>query len=53
MVRIHNPVDGDKKKAGSDGQLHGGTLENADQLFDSIFKPGDKGEADTKSNKQK
>jgi hypothetical protein len=48
MVRIHNPVDGDKKKAVSDGQLHGGTLENADQLFDSM--PGDKGDADTKSN---
>jgi hypothetical protein len=53
MVRIHNPVDGDKKKEGSARQLHGGTLENADQLFDSIFQPGDKGDADTRSNKQK
>ncbi|WP_157841615.1 hypothetical protein [Mesobacillus subterraneus] len=38
MVRIHNPVTEDKNKRGRDGQLHGGTLETADEFFDSIFQ---------------
>lgn len=42
MVRIHNPVKGDKKKRGADNQLHGGTLETADEFFDSIFQQGAK-----------
>ncbi|WP_176167319.1 hypothetical protein [Mesobacillus jeotgali] len=39
MVR-HKPVDGDKNKRGTDGQLHGGTLETADEFFESIFQQG-------------
>jgi hypothetical protein len=48
MVRIHNPVNADKNKRGTDGQLNGGTLETADEFLDSIFqqrakkKAGDK-----------
>lgn len=48
MVRIHNPVNGDKDKRGADGQLHGGTLETADELFDSIFQQGVKKKAGDK-----
>ena len=50
MVRIHNPVNGDKKKLGTDGQFHGGTLETADEFFDSIFQQGNKNKSE---NKQK
>ncbi|CAM3725112.1 hypothetical protein [Mesobacillus thioparans] len=48
MVRIHNPVNGDKNKRGADGQMHGGTLETADEFFDSIFQQGVKKKAGDK-----
>jgi hypothetical protein len=53
MVRIHNPVKGDKNKVGADGQLHGGVMETADEFFDSIFQQGAKNKGEDKSNKQK
>ena len=53
MVRIHNPVKGDKSKVGADGQLHGGVMETADEFFDSIFQQGTKNEAPDKASKQK
>jgi hypothetical protein len=52
MVRIHNPVKGDKNKLGTDGQLHGGMLESADQVINSIFQQDNNG-SDTKPTKQK
>lgn len=37
MARIHNPVDPEKrKKRGMDNQLHGGTLEETDQVSNAI-----------------
>lgn len=53
MVRIHNPVKGDKNKLGTDGQLHGGMLESADQVIDSIFQQNHNNGSDTKPTKQK
>lgn len=53
MVRIHNPVKGDKNKLGTDGQLHGGMLESADQVIDSIFQQDQNNGTDTKPPKQK
>jgi hypothetical protein len=53
MVRIHNPIKGDKNKVGADGQLHGGVMETADEFFDSIFQQGTKTKAEDKSGKQK
>ncbi|GAM14858.1 hypothetical protein [Mesobacillus selenatarsenatis] len=53
MVRIHNPVKGDKNKVGADGQLHGGVMETADEFFDSIFQQGAKTKTADKPNKQK
>ncbi|ESU33196.1 hypothetical protein G3A_07435 [Bacillus sp. 17376] len=53
MVRIHNPVKGDKNKVGADGQLHGGVMETADEFFDSIFQQGTKNKVGDKAKKQK
>lgn len=53
MVRIHNPVKGDKNKVGADGQLHGGAMETADEFFDSIFQQGTKNKEADRSSKQK
>ncbi|WNF24651.1 hypothetical protein [Mesobacillus jeotgali] len=53
MVRIHNPVKGDKNKVGADGQLHGGVMETADEFFDSIFQQGTKDQSSDKAPKQK
>ncbi|MBT2691629.1 hypothetical protein [Bacillus sp. ISL-55] len=53
MVRIHNPVKGDKNKAGADGQLHGGVMETADEFFDSIFQQGTKNKDGDLAKKQK
>jgi hypothetical protein len=52
MVRIHNPVKGDKNKLGTDGQLHGGMLESADQVINTIFQQDNNG-SDIKPTKQK
>jgi hypothetical protein len=52
MVRIHNPVKGDKNKVGADGQLHGGVMETADEFFDAIFQQGTNKKAEDKANKQ-
>lgn len=38
MVRIHNPVKGNKKKLGADQQRHGGMLEETDQISNAITK---------------
>jgi hypothetical protein len=36
-MRIHNPVKGNKSKTSSlDGQMHGGTMESADQFANLI-----------------
>lgn len=53
MVRIHNPVKGNKNKVGADGQLHGGVMETADEFFDSIFQQGTKEKSADKTLKQK
>jgi hypothetical protein len=53
MIRIHNPVKGDKNKVGGDGQLHGGVMETADEFFDSIFQQGTKDKSADKASKQK
>lgn len=53
MVRIHNPVTGNKSKVGADGQLHGGVMETADEFFDSIFQQGSKNKTANKTSKQK
>ncbi|WLR57509.1 hypothetical protein LC048_12005 [Mesobacillus subterraneus] len=53
MVRIHNPVKGNKNKVGADGQLHGGVMETADEFFDSIFQQGTKRQEQDKSNTKK
>lgn len=36
MVRIHNPVKGDKSKKGADQQYHGGTMETVDQFANAV-----------------
>ncbi|WP_170169062.1 hypothetical protein [Mesobacillus subterraneus] len=53
MVRIHNPVTGDKRKRGIDGQLHGGMLETADEFFDSIFQQKAKKQDESEPDEQK
>ncbi|WP_180953528.1 hypothetical protein [Bacillus sp. T33-2] len=39
MVRIHNPnKNGNNKKLGADDQLHGGMMENVDQVSNAVAK---------------
>lgn len=56
MVRIHNPVKGDKsKKLGADNQMHGGTMEEVDQFSNAIYQavhPGKGNQDNNKSSKQ-
>ncbi|MEW9050567.1 MAG: hypothetical protein AB2392_05380 [Neobacillus sp.] len=52
MVRIHNPVkSSNKQKLGADNQLHGGMMENVDQIADLITKAATKESENPKTNK--
>jgi hypothetical protein len=52
MVRIHNPIkDSNKQKVGADNQLHGGMMENVDQIADLISKAATEDSETPKTNK--
>lgn len=53
-MRIHNPVKGNKSKTSSlDGQMHGGTMEAADQFANIITGAvNNVGKNDTEATKQ-
>jgi hypothetical protein len=53
MVRIHNPVKGDKSKLGADNQMHGGTLEEVDQLSNAIYQAVHPGKGNDSKNNTK
>ena len=53
MVRIHNPVKGNKSKLGADNQMHGGTMEEVDQLSNAIYQAVHPGKGNDNKNNEK